>query len=245
MSKKIKTLLFTLAFSFFLGKHAYAATYSVSPGDSLYKLGNLFNIPVSTIMTNNKLSSSTIYVDQKLNILSSCYTIKSGDTLYSISKKFQVPIANIQKINNISNDTIFAGQNIYLPAGLDTVSSAYSASDISLLSRLINAEAGGEPYEAQVAVGAVVMNRVKSADFPNSISGVINEQINGYYQFTPVLNGYINNPASQSSINAAYAAINGNDPTNGALFYFDNSTTNSWLWSLPISIEIDKMVFSY
>ena len=132
-----------------------------------------------------------------------------------------------------------------VPIITPTKTITYSASDVDLLARLITAEAQGEPYNAKVAVGAVVVNRVKSGSFPNSISGVIYQTINGYYQFTPVLNGWINKPANADSITAAKAALSGIDPTKGALFYFDNSITNSWLLAKPVSITIDKLIFAF
>lgn len=117
--------------------------------------------------------------------------------------------------------------------------------DLDLLARLIMAEAQGESYDAKVAVGAVVMNRVKSGSFPNSISGVIYQKINGYYQFTPVVNGWINKPANSDCINAAKAALSGTDPTKGSLFYYDNKTTNPWMLSKPVSVTIGNMIFAY
>ena len=90
---------------------------------------------------------------------------------------------------------------------------------MDLLARLINAEAGGESYNAQVAVGAVVMNRVKSSRFPNSISAVINQKYNGSYQFTCVQNGNIKRPATASDVKAAIAALSGTDPVKNALFF--------------------------
>ncbi len=99
----------------------------------------------------------------------------------------------------------------------------YTASDLNLLARLITAEAGGESYNAQVAVGAVVVNRVRSGSFPNSISAVINEKSYGIYQFTPVVNGNINRTASANAVRAANAALSGTDPTNNALFFYSGS----------------------
>lgn len=156
----------------------------------------------------------------------------------------------LRTANGQWSDQIYPGQVLNLPGISPSTNStsssiSYTSSDVDLLARLITAEAQDEPYNAMVSVGAVVVNRVKSSQFPNTISGVIYQTINGYYQFTPVLNGWINKPASQAAYNAARDALNGVDPTKGALFYFDDSTTNSWLWSKPIAIIIDKMVFVY
>lgn len=117
--------------------------------------------------------------------------------------------------------------------------------DLDLLARLITAEAQGEPYEAKVAVGAVVVNRVQSGSWPNTYKGVIYQNINGYYQFTPVVNGWIDKPAQPDCIKAAKAAMSGADPTNGAEFYYDDTTTNEWILSKPVSTRIGQMIFAF
>lgn len=115
-------------------------------------------------------------------------------------------------------------------------------SDIQLLARAINGEARGESYEGQVAVGAVILNRVKHSDFPNTIAGVI-------YQpgaFTAVSDGQINHPIDENSTvyKAARDAMNGWDPTNGCIYYFNpNTATNSWIWSKTIVKTIGKHHF--
>ena len=117
-----------------------------------------------------------------------------------------------------------------------------SSSDLQLMARAINGEARGEPYEGQVAVGAVILNRVKSSQFPNTIAGVI-------YQsgaFTAVADGQINSPISEGSTvyKAARDAVNGWDPTGGCIYYFNPSTaTNKWIWSRPLVKTIGKHRF--
>ena len=120
-----------------------------------------------------------------------------------------------------------------------------AASDLDLLARLITAEAQGEPYEAQVAVGAVVMNRVESSSWPDSIEGVIYQEIDGFYQFTPVVNGWIDKPAQEQSIRAAKEVLEGTDPTKGAQFYYDDTTTNPWILAKTVSVQIGRMIFAF
>ena len=122
---------------------------------------------------------------------------------------------------------------------------SYSNSDVDLLARLITAEAGGESYNGMLAVGAVVVNRVQSSQFPNNISGVINERSNGYYQFSPVLDGNINKVASTEATKAAYESLKGTDPTNGALYFFENTVTNKWLTSKQVAVIIGNHTFAY
>jgi N-acetylmuramoyl-L-alanine amidase len=229
-------------------KSAFAATYTVVSGDSLYGIGKLFSTSASVLQSSNNLSNSIIYPGQNLKVSCEVYTVKSGDTLFSIAKNKGVSLLSLRKANNKYDDRIYPGQILNIP---DSIVSAalsvvpYTQSDVDLLARLITAEAGSEPYNAKVSVGAVVINRVKNPLYPNTISGVIYEKSGGYYQFTPVVNGWINKPATSDSIKAAYDALKGIDPTKGALYYFDDSTTNQWLWAKPVAIRIDKMVFSY
>lgn len=120
--------------------------------------------------------------------------------------------------------------------------SSSNTSDIQLMARAINGEARGEPYEGQVAVGAVILNRVKSSQFPNTIAGVI-------YQsgaFTAVADGQINQPIAEDSTvyKAARDAMNGWDPTGGCIYYFNPATaTNKWIWSRPHVKTIGKHRF--
>ena len=121
-------------------------------------------------------------------------------------------------------------------------SNSNSTSDVQLIARAINGEARGEPYEGQVAVGAVILNRVKSSKFPNTISGVIYEP----GAFTAVADGQINVPISEGStvVKAARDALNGWDPTGGAIYYFNPDTaTNKWIWSRPLIKTIGKHRF--
>ena len=121
-------------------------------------------------------------------------------------------------------------------------SNSSNTSDLQLMARAINGEARGEPYEGQVAVGAVILNRVKNPSFPNTIAGVI-------YQsgaFTAVSDGQINQPIKEGStvLKAAQDALNGWDPTGGAIYYFNPSTaTNKWIWSRPLIKTIGKHRF--
>lgn len=120
-----------------------------------------------------------------------------------------------------------------------------SGGDVDVLARLIMAEAQGEPYEAKVAVGAVVINRVQSGRWADTVKEVIYQKSGGYYQFTPVQNGWINKPADAECIRAAKAALSGADPTNGAQFYYDDKVTNEWILAKPVSTQIGHMTYAY
>lgn len=133
---------------------------------------------------------------------------------------------------------------IGLPTGSSNSNSSNSVTDnkdVSLLARAIHGECRGEPYEGQVAVGAVVLNRVRDSRFPSTIAGVI-------YQpgaFDAVSDGQINLAPGESSLRAAKDAMNGWDPTNGCIYYWNPATaTSKWIWSRPIITQIGKHVFA-
>lgn len=137
---------------------------------------------------------------------------------------------------------LLAFQAFSKESSVKAASKSNSSSDLQLMARAINGEARGEPYEGQVAVGAVILNRVKSPQFPNTITGVI-------YQsgaFTAVADGQINVPIKEGStvLKAAQDALNGWDPSGGAIYYFNPSTaTNKWIWSRPLIKTIGKHRF--
>ncbi len=146
-----------------------------------------------------------------------------------------------QKKNNLTPDGV-AGPKTLAKIGLPTNSSGngYSDSELNLLARLISAEARGEPYVGQVAVGAVVLNRVEHPSFPSSVSAVIYQ--NG--AFSCLYDGQFDKPVADSAYKAARDALNGMDPSGGAIYYFNPSTaTNGWIWSRPLITTIGKHRF--
>lgn len=120
-------------------------------------------------------------------------------------------------------------------------STSASSSDLNLLARCVYAEARGEPYTGQVAVAAVVLNRVRSSKFPNTVSGVIYQPL----AFTAVADGQINLSPNDTAYKAARDALNGWDPTNGCLYYYNPATaTSKWIWSLKVELKIGKHNFA-
>jgi len=148
-----------------------------------------------------------------------------------------------QRKNGLTVDGI-AGPKTLAAMGImnssNSNSSSTSSSDLNLLARIIYGEARGEPYAGQVAVGAVVLNRVKSGSFPNTIAGVI-------YQagaFDAVSDGQINYTPNSTAKKAAQDALNGWDPSYGAIYYFNPATaTNKWIWSRPMTVTIGNHRF--
>ena len=143
-------------------------------------------------------------------------------------------------VDGIAGPATLKAMGIYSSSSSTSTSSSSNTSNVNLLARLIYGEARGEPYTGQVAVGAVVLNRVKSSSFSNTISGII-------YQsgaFDVVRDGQINLTPNDTAKKAAQDALNGWDPSYGAIYYFNPSTaTNKWIWSRPMTVTIGKHRF--
>ncbi len=144
-------------------------------------------------------------------------------------------VRSFQKSNGLTVDGI-VGKNTLRALGIfetGGTSSGTAAQDatVTLLARVISAEARGEPYAGQVAVGAVILNRVEHPSFPSTVAGVV-------YQpgaFTCMVDGQIDQPVAESAVRAAREALNGSDPSGGAIYYFNPGTaTSSWIWSRPL-----------
>ncbi len=142
-------------------------------------------------------------------------------------------------VDGIAGSATLKAMGIF-SSGTTSNTSSNNTSNVNLLARIIYGESRGEPYTGQVAVGAVVMNRVKSSSFPNTIAGVI-------YQtgaFDAVVDGQINMNPDSTAKKAAQDALNGWDPSYGAIYYFNPSTaTNKWIWSRPVTVTIGKHRF--
>ncbi len=165
------------------------------------------------------------------------------DGIYGAKTKEAVKY--FQRKNKLTVDGV-AGPKTLAAMGINGESqtnntSTYSDADIALLARLIYGEARGESYVGQVAVGAVVMNRIKSSSFPNTMSGVIYQR----YAFTAVDDGQINLTPNATARKAAQDAMNGWDPTYGAIYYYNPATaTSKWIFSRQTTIVIGNHVFA-
>lgn len=160
-----------------------------------------------------------------------------GSRTLSAVKSFQKK--NGLTVDGIAGTKTLNAMGIYSSSSSSNTSSSNST-NLNLLSRLVYAESRGEPYSGQVAVAAVVLNRVSSSSFPNTIAGVI-------YQsgaFDAVSDGQINMTPDATAKKAAQDAINGWDPSYGAIYYFNpNTATNKWIWSRPLTVVIGKHRF--
>lgn len=220
MSVKRKKLILAIALIFAVNLFIIALAQSADA--ALYKRGSSGST-VTQIQT--RLKSWGYYN----------YTIDGiyGSRTENAVKYFQRK--NGLAVDGQAGDKTLAAMGIY-----EQQSSSANSGDVYLLARLISAEARGEPYVGQVAVGAVVLNRIDHPSFPNTLSGVI-------YQsgaFSCLDDGQFNQPISDSAYRAAREALNGSDPSGGAIYYFNPATaTSSWIWSRPLLTVIGSHRF--
>lgn len=197
-------------------------------------------LPHEVFALSRRGSSGTEVRNIQTRLINWGYLNGTADGIYG--SKTEEAVKKFQRKNGLTPDGI-AGPATLAKIGLPTSSSSSTSSynsNVNLLARVINGEARGESYEGQVAIGAVVLNRVKHASFPNSISGVIYQQ----GAFTAVSDGQINASVYDSCYKAARDALNGWDPTGGAIYYYNPQTaTNAWIRSRPIIKTIGKHVF--
>ena len=184
---------------------------------------------------------------------STTHKVQAGDTVYKLSKQYGTTIDSIVSLNNLKNpNLIYIGTTLQI----DNVTSnnisneqskvvsnntSLSAADFDLMSRIVEAEAGGESLTGKIAVANVVLNRVHNETFPNTIHGVIYQS----GQFEPVATGTINNTPSEASKQAVRETMNGNNPVGGALFFWATSVPkSSWVWTRDITTTIGNHVFA-
>jgi len=199
----------------------------------------------STSTTTLRYGSKGDLVTQVQNKLKSWgYYAGNVDGIYG-SQTVEA-VKSFQQKNGLTVDGI-VGSNTFAALGITTTGTSSSSSsstsnnsDLNLLSRVVYAEARGESYTGQVAIAAVVLNRVAHSSFPNTVSGVVYE----HQAFTCVSDGQINLTPNETAKKAAQDAINGWDPTHGSIYYFNPSTaTSKWIWSRPQVITIGKHIF--
>lgn len=198
-------------------------------------------VSVDNVNNNNITSISQVattsqnkQIQQKLKDLG--YYFGSVDGIYGNATRNAV--VAFQKANGLTADGV-AGPKTIAALGLNF--NSVTSSDLYLLAKCVHAEARGEPYAGQVAVAAVILNRVKDAAFPNTISGVIYQP----WAFTAVNDGQINLEPNSTAYQAAQDALNGWDPTYGCLYYYNPTTaTSKWIFSRQTVVTIGKHVFA-
>ena len=215
-----------------------------------HSLNTVFTITLSVLILFISLTSSTAQAVSKYG--------SSGDEVVKIQQKLselgyyngtidgrfgtntKKAVIAFQKDNNLSADGIVGDKTLTALGISSSNNSTFTESEINLLARIISAESRGEPYEGQVAVGAVILNRIDHPSFPNTIAGVIYQPL----AFSCVDDGQINEPVSDSAFKAANDAINGWDPSGGAIYYYNpDKASSKWILSRTIICSIGKHKF--
>ncbi|MDK2927797.1 MAG: N-acetylmuramoyl-L-alanine amidase [Bacillota bacterium] len=175
------------------------------------------------------------------------YTVQPGDSLWLIGQRYGVSVTALQQANGLWTDLIYPGDVLTIPDGGTPAALASRGSarpsmrEVELLAQMITAEAQGEPYEGKVAVGAVILNRLRDPRFPNTLEGVLYETD----AFEPILNGTFYQTPDAESIRAAQDALAGWDPTGGALYFYNPSRAwSTWIFSRPVLTQIGNHVFA-
>ncbi|MBL4954490.1 cell wall hydrolase [Neobacillus sp. OS1-32] len=167
------------------------------------------------------------------------HKVQSGETFWKIAVKYGVPVKSLLTANHKTGSLLYPGENLVIP------NSSVTAAEKDLMARLVHAEAKGEPYAGKVAVATVILNRVASPDFPNTISGVIYDKENGHYAFTPVMNGAIKQPADAASKKAVNEALAFRGQGSGSLFFYNPKTAVSkWVATRQVTVKIGNHVFA-
>lgn len=191
-------------------------------------LASILSLSVSMFAVNHESEAAGTHV------------VQSGESLYKIGVKYGVPVAAIKNANNLTSDMIYPGQSFTIP------DSALSAADKDLMARLVQAEAKGEPYAGKVAVATVILNRVDSPDFPNTVRDVIYQiSSSGSYAFTPVKTGSINQAADAESQKAVNEALAFRGQGKGSVYFYNpNTAVSQWIFSRPVTVTIGNHRFA-
>lgn len=224
--------------------------YTVRPGDSLFKIATEFDTTVSNLKMYNNLNSNYLYVGQQLSVPiknpqnNYTYTVQNGDSIYKIALKFKTTVDKIKQVNSLASNYIYIGQKLNIPINGYEYSEKrldISEGELELLARAVYSEARGEPYEGQVAIAAVIINRVLHPLFPNTIEGVVFQP----WQFTAVHDGQFWLHPNQQAYKASNAALDGWDPTDGAIYYYNPDTaTSRWVFYRTVIVKIGNHYFA-
>ncbi|PFM63741.1 peptigoglycan-binding protein LysM [Bacillus cereus] len=238
---------------------AASTVYNVQKNDTLEAISKQYGVSVQSLKQVNNKVNNQINIGERLTIPGSptaneyiqkknstagtnsyqaIYQVKNGDTLSSISQQYKVSIQSIKQTNNVEGSQIFVGQHLKIDTGI-------SLQEVDLMARLVNAEAGGEPYAGKVAVAKVVLNRVNANGFPNTITDVIYEPIKNGYAFTPVTDGRINQPATQEARMAVEEALTSKGTNSDWLYFYNPQTsTDKWITTRQTVAQIGSHRFA-
>ncbi|MDD4690452.1 MAG: spore cortex-lytic enzyme [Eubacteriales bacterium] len=191
----------------------------------------------SALSKYGNVSEEVRAIQERLKYLG--YDIGNVDGVYG--SKTQKAVYRYQRANGLKADGIAGKQTLSMLGIKSNTTSTANNNDINMLAQIINAEARGEAFEGQVAVGAVVLNRVSHTSFPGTIAGVIFQP----GAFTAISDGQWHAGMTDNAFRAATLAYNGWDPTGGAIYYYNPAkTTSKWIYSRPVVAKIGKHTFA-
>ncbi|WP_243834888.1 LysM peptidoglycan-binding domain-containing protein [Alicyclobacillus sacchari] len=249
---------------------ALAATVKVAPGQSLWKIAHSAGVSVQSVEAANPgIDPTNLQIGATVQVPGpTVYVVKPGDTLFTVGRRYGVALGAMLAANpQVNPQNLQIGSTIRIPitstqttpTASDSAQSkqAVSAhvaaptsdtsSNLYWLEHVINAEAGGESLQAQIAVGDVIMHRIAAGGYGNTVQQVVFQVSDGHYQFTSVANGYIYSAPNSSSITAAQDVLQkGQDIVPGALVFYNPSETpaGSWVRQQPIVCQIGNLVFA-
>jgi N-acetylmuramoyl-L-alanine amidase len=185
------------------------------------------------------LSMSAFTLNGTTEAAATTHKVQPGETYWKLATGFGVPLKTLMNANHKTSSMLYAGENIIIP------NSSVTAAEKDLIARLVHAEAKGEPYAGKVAVATVILNRVDSLKFPNTVKGVVYQIDGGHYAFTPVQNGAINQPADALSKKAVNEALALRGQGKGSLYFYNPKTsTSSWIVSRHVTVTIGNHRFA-
>ncbi|WP_100404867.1 cell wall hydrolase [Bacillus solitudinis] len=176
---------------------------------------------------------------QQVSAQATTHIVKQGESFYSLSQRYGQPVAAIKRINSKTNNSLKIGERLTIPTSI-------SSQERQLLAKLVYAEAKGESYAGKVAVATVILNRVDSKTFPDSVRGVVYEvSPSGHYAFSPVKDGAINNSPDTEARKAVNEAISFRGQGSGSLYFYNPRTaTSGWVATRQQTVVIGNHVFA-
>ncbi len=267
----VVTAFFLSCSLMFGGGAALADTYKVKAGDSLYTIASNHKITVEELKKVNNLQSSKIVAGQTLQLPGNfaAHRVASGESLYKLAQRYGCTVSDIKNLNGLKSNVIRAGTVLKIPASVmahsdgtntrinstknDAAKTAavtssrsggyqrtYTQAEWDMLAQVVYGEARGEIYDGQVAVAAVVLNRMEDDGFPDTMRGVVFQK----NAFTCVNDGQYYLTPNRTAYEAALEAMQGKDPTDGCLYYWNPITaTSRWIWTRSIETQIGNHVF--
>lgn len=239
--------------------------YHIRWGDTLWSLAHRFHVPMKDLEEANHMPAPDLVAGEYL-VIPKLYHVKSGDSMASVARQLDVPLVMLWHTNRLNHDKLKPGQILVVPytgrvpharyaggaiaakapapaqpsRGLNALPASLTSQEMLTIAHLVQAEAGDQPFLGQVAVAAVVLNRLRTPGFPKTVDGVVFAP----GQFETVANGTFWNAPGPLAMMAVKAAASGWDPTGGALYFFNPSMPHvAWMNSLPVTASIGDQVF--